>query len=306
MRLILEVSTFNILFRFARPVKADNYPAFVVRSVLGEQLRKIHCVAPNAKCSSCLFRENCPYFFLFESEIEKDNPALPGRDHASHPFRLICRIEPGTLIEELKLEILLFGKATEYSSNILYALSEAGRAGLFKQRVPFQVAVLHGATGHYASINEISELPRTTEFLNFPEGTDQEQYSLTVLCRTPLRFKRANRYASNFSGQDFMLMCKRRVQTLFALYGSFDRDSFDLPYGEINVAIPEKALIWKDYLHYSSRQKNPMKMGGVVGNFLLEGTAPAWAWQAVRICASTGTGKSTSFGFGDIRIVDNT
>jgi hypothetical protein len=31
MSLILEASTLDLLFRFARPVKADNYPAFVVR-----------------------------------------------------------------------------------------------------------------------------------------------------------------------------------------------------------------------------------------------------------------------------------
>jgi len=31
MSLILEASTLDLLFRFARPVKADSYPAFVVR-----------------------------------------------------------------------------------------------------------------------------------------------------------------------------------------------------------------------------------------------------------------------------------
>ena len=136
----LEYLDTNISLNFDAPVFFDIYPAFALRSVLGRQLRVMHCVARSEQCPTCPFRKTCAYAFIFETPIEKDSGFLPGRDRASHPFRIITDDLPGMSKNCLDFRFQLYGKGIEFLPHIIYAFREAGRDGLFRQRGKFSLS----------------------------------------------------------------------------------------------------------------------------------------------------------------------
>ena len=109
-----------------------------------------------------------------------------------------------------------------------------------------------------------------------------------------------------FNGQAFLQACRRRVYTLLEMYGdkedgtaiAFSHTETD-PYARLSIS---RALRWVDFKHYSGRQDATMMLGGTMGTFNLEGTAPSTSWDALDFCATVGTGKNTSFGFGTIQV----
>lgn len=86
--MILEFLQVQFNLKFLSLAFADTNPLFVLRSVLGKNLRSICCIARKSKCTECQFSKTCVYAFLFETILSSDNDALPGRNRASHPYEV--------------------------------------------------------------------------------------------------------------------------------------------------------------------------------------------------------------------------
>jgi len=302
----LDTKILYLTIHFCQPALIDIYPAFALRSVLGYQLRRMHCVAHTSQCSDCVFRKTCVYALLFETIIEKDTPILRGRDRASQPFRLFCHAEPSTVQQDLHVMVQLFGKGCDYVPHMIFAFREAGKNGLFRSRTPFSISVFN--TQNHPVLEEdtvrIKDIPKET--YTFPESSEPHSKTMHITCVSPLRFKVEGRYRSDFSASDFVMASLRRHITLFTLYGTdFASNTAEgqLDFGSLStLQIASSQLKWKDYMRYSSRQKTLMKMGGVMGDFTIKGTAPSWVWDCITLAGVLGSGKNTSFGFGNIAV----
>jgi CRISPR/Cas system endoribonuclease Cas6 (RAMP superfamily) len=292
--------------QFQKPVRADTYPPFVIRSVLGYHLKRMHCVAHQTPCQDCVFRRTCAYVFLFESIIEKDTPVLDGRDRASHPFRIIGHTEPGSILTELEISIQLFGRAVEYVPHVVFALREAGKEGLFRERVPYRLSVRNVQNEPILEKDRIIQFHIINNTEIYPAGSSIETKTVQLHCRSPLRFKVNNRLTSDFSAQDLVLASLRHIDTLFYLYGDGTEiaNYKQTPDWEGEVKITNRTLAWRDYPRFSRRQGVPMKLGGHVGHLTISGSAPAWVWEALNLAGRIGTGKNTSFGFGHIEVTE--
>ncbi|MEM5947008.1 CRISPR system precrRNA processing endoribonuclease RAMP protein Cas6 [Spirochaetia bacterium 38H-sp] len=287
---------------FEKPVRIDNYPAFVIRSILGYHLRRMHCVSHGTACHECAFKRTCAYIFLFESIIDKNTSVLPGRDRASQPFRIICNAEPNTTVEKLSLEIWLYGKAVEYIPHIIFALKEAGNNGLFSERVHYKLEIKNNKGNTILDNNRIKEEFIEKDILEYSFDNRPVENCFKIQCITPVRFKVNNKYTSSFSAVDFYLASFRRINTLFSLY-SEDLEKRFIPVKPLEeVTVKEPSLRWKEYKRYSRRQKTTMRLGGIVGSFTIHGRAPQSFWQTLTLAEKLGVGKSTSFGFGHIVI----
>ena len=110
----------------------------------------------------------------------------------------------------------------------------------------------------------------------------------------------------DFDGQAFLQACRRRVFTMLEMFGEkddgtaigFSHAETD-PYAGLSIS---RALRWVDFQHYSGRQDATMMLGGTMGTFNLEGSAPSASWNALDFCTIIGAGKNTSFGYGTIRV----
>ncbi len=284
---------------------SDIYPSFALRSVLGKWLKTMHCISRGTPCDQCPFRKTCSYAFIFESPIEKNNEVLTGRDHSSHPFRIVSDARQGQGLSKLYFRIQLFGKAIEYVPHVVFAIREAGNGGLFRQRMRYTIEVVE-AGGETLLHDDRLLLDRIVSRDAVSSSTNVvEERMVTVRFNTPVRFKTAGTYSGSFSPDALMDACKRRIVTLQGFYGN---DALGQT-GNTGQPISERRLFevarntqWVDHVHWSGRQQSAMKLGGVVGTFLFKGSAPQFDWAALSLCGLLGAGKNTSFGYGDISV----
>jgi hypothetical protein len=72
----MEYLKFTFSMEFEKPVYFKYFPVFSFRSVLGKQLRALSCLFPGRICSGCSINNTCSYAQIFESHINKNNPAV--------------------------------------------------------------------------------------------------------------------------------------------------------------------------------------------------------------------------------------
>ena len=200
----------NFDLEFSTSVFIDNHPLFVLRSVLGKELRSMSCIAHQSKCQECMYNKTCTYAFLFETILEQQNQIVPGRNRASHPFAFTQgKNVAGQTLDKYDFTITLFGKVIDYLPYIYAAFVRAGQKGMFKERVPFTVQKV--------TVNQkdilISEDQIDTNIYPLSFEYDNESSTLNeslkkgevlVELKTPLRFKVAGKYSDKFSANDFM------------------------------------------------------------------------------------------------------
>lgn len=300
MRLSYLPLDFTICFDI--PAFVDTNPLFVLRSVLGKNLRSMCCVSRQSKCPDCLFRNTCVYVFLFETILPQENRVVPGRNRASHPYSLRRSRRPqGKTLSDYGFTIVLFGKAAEYLPYIYSAFVQAGRQGLFKGRHPFFVKDVQVA-GRSILLDDspdgagLQVLVPPFEWQYLEEGENRRGEVLVELV-SPFRFKMAGRYGGDFTAADFIGNIFRRAKTICQLYGSFSEDS--LPDG-MELRIVEKNLRWQEACHYSGRQKTEMALGGLQGSFILTGDLMPQVVSLLEFGRLCNIGKNTNFGLGQM------
>ncbi len=290
----------KFVLKFEKEIVADNNPLFVIRSVLGKNLRKICCIAHTQKCPECLYVKTCAYSTIFESIIETDNVILPGRNRTSHPFSLQQErfIEPRESFSEYEFTVTLFGKTCNYLPYIYASLYKAGEDGFFKEREKFSIVKVLVDEKNILSEDGMSlnqcYVPEYFEIMNSHEKNEGE---ILIEIKSPLRFKTNGKYSMDFSAEDFFRTLWRRTKTLFLMYAE-DTVFDDLPKCESEIT--DRHLVWKDIKHYSARQKDVMNLGGVKGTFKLAGKFSYFELKLLEFNKIANAGKNTNFGLGQI------
>lgn len=298
----MKVRYLSVTFciKFNSSVEVDNPPLFVIRSVLGKNLRSICCISPQSTCPKCLYRQSCVYVFLFETILSQSNQVVPGRNRASHPFLLSGKMLPmETQLSEYQFTVTLLGKGIEYLPYIYAAFVQAGEQGMFKSRCPFTISDVQVNGKTILLKNNQLDMTGVSQEWNLELSRQDFNGEVLVELRSPLRFKRGGHYGGNFTALDFVKCLERRCQTIVGLYGE---DSHELTHLNLNDAlkIVDQNLQWLDLGHYSKRQKNVMSLGGVVGTFKLEGTFSAYTQGLLEMGKIFNCGKNTNFGLGQM------
>ena len=258
---------------FESPAYADVYPPFIMRSLLGCNLRKMCCVAHTNECSECMYNRTCAYSTIFETIISGENNILPGTVRASHPFAITdnTRLDSKKrVLSDYRLTITLMGHTIEYLPYIYAAIARAGKGGMFKSRTPFEVTDIK--VGGQSILLDPENIQTDVPIMEFNSDsfTGEKRGDVLVELITPMRFKIGGKYASDFSADEFFTCISRRMKNLCTMYGESDDKSF-LERSEIEISMVNKNLRWNDYRHYSGRQKTAMELGGVTGTFTLRG-----------------------------------
>ena len=270
-----------------------NPPAFVFRSILGFNLRKLTCVLRQQKtCNDCMVKESCVYSVFFETNVNKNLVSLSGRDKASHPF--VLDIETLDL-NTASLEITFIGRAINYIPYINLALENAGKNGIGKSRTRFEIKQIK-ANGDDFSPN----ISKIKEYSNIwpvcPTKTPK-----ALILETPCRIKEQGRYISEIDLDVLLKSIQRRMLVLEELFG----DGEELPSLEIENNIQSKPLsqTWQEKSYYSSRQKTVMRLGGVVGMIEIENRLEPAVVSYIDAMEIFHVGKNISFGFGKVKVV---
>lgn len=285
---------------FTAPAFADANPLFVLRGVMGKNLRSMCCISRKSACPECVYNRTCAYPYIFETILAADNSVLPGRNRGCHPYSLSAkRTERKNPLTEYSFAITLFGKSIEYLPYIYAAFVRAGNDGIFKSRAQFRIKNV--AVGGKNILLDENHLDMEIEPAKWTceNAGKSENHELLVELDSPLRFKFGGRYGTDFSAQDFMNCLCRRAKTLCSLYGEIsETEKADKYIPSDSLKIEERKIRWIDCKHYSARQKNAMELGGSVGTFKMAGIVSDFELSLLELNKIANAGKNTNFGLG--------
>lgn len=293
---------FEFTLEFLTPAIVDTNPLFVLRSMLGKNLRSMCCISRNSVCAECLYNKSCAYSFIFETILDADNSVLPGRNKGCHPYSLsVKNHERKNPVDSYSFVLTLFGKSVEYLPYIYAAFVRAGNDGIFKRRSRFFIKSVV-ANGKNILLGE-NHLDMELEPKKWNSGGTEKTENCEILIElnSPLRFKFGGRYGTDFTVQDFMSCLFRRARTLCSLYGEISEEEKLMKYIPAEeLHFDDKKIRWIDFNHYSARQKNAMELGGSIGTLKMSGNLSEFELSLLELNKIAGAGKNTNFGLGQI------
>lgn len=286
-------------------IMLPEYAGSTIRGSFGRSLRRIACMTHQSDCKSCPLYQSCPYTRIFETP--------PPANHSLQKFSQIPSgyvieppcwgrklYEPG---ESLSFTVVLFGSTIQSLSLVIYALQKAfdynvghGKAELISVSAlnftePMQI--------YGAGISSVASHPSDT-IVSVPQ-----EDSLTIELETPLRLQQNSIpiEPEDITARAFFSTLLRRVALLLEFHSSTPLrvDFFDLTKQTEKIQV-NKDLIWKDWIRYSSRQKQKMHLGGVTGKLSFTGLSSLWRTLLVA-GEYTHVGKNASFGLGKYHVL---
>jgi len=283
----------------------------LLRGSLGHALRRAVClVGPRVECGGCGFRQTCAYARLYELLPSDDARGfVAGRPAAPRPylFEVLderCDFGVG---DRFAFDLLLFGDAVRWQGHVFLAIEGMASQGLGARRHPFRLV----AASYEDAALAWHELPDPRSSHGKLAPAVVAKPSPRAAERATLRFVTPTRVIQNGSlQQDFSLRTVlwsglRRVLELAHFHASPGRLDWDLePLLDLSdrVAVVSRDTRWLDLPRYSNRQKSRMTLGGIVGEWTLEGPLTALT-PALQLAEIVHVGKAATFGMGKIEMV---
>lgn len=284
----------------------------MLRGAFGHALRRTVCaMGPDQPCVSCPLRHACPYTRLFEPYVEGEPPPfLHGIDQAVRPYVFEPRGEGGRLRpgDPLRFDLLLFGQAVDLQAYAFLAVERMARAGLGSRRSRFQLVRVEAPApdGNVLELFVAGSPPAVTPAPAMTPGEPVFQGGAAVVdLVTPLRVKVRDRLTDRPSFRDLAFNMLRRILELahFHVPGvAVDWSFHAYLEGADQVRVTSADLRWHDWERWSQRQQTAMKLGGIVGQLVLEGDQLASFLPLLGGAEVVHVGKGATFGLGRIEV----
>jgi hypothetical protein len=279
------------------------YPSLTLRGALGWALKEAICPflqETKRLCSTCIVRNDCPYFCLYEQKTVR-----PGFTEAPRGYVLYSPPRPGG--RKIDLELTLFGSCNAFFPAVNEALTVCGKKGLGVGRKPFQIVSRYQVTpsGEKEFFQPVVNTEKRNngntlaDWLNTSNNIEKIQFV------TPLRLRKKGRYLGAVDWNFFYSTVARRLEGLNIHYGDgcgFGRENWQAVNKEFATwKKPSGKLSWYDVHRFSNRQQKKIPMGGLVGTLKVKDLPPAqtfWLQTASLIHA----GKGAMMGLGKINL----
>lgn len=298
------VSRIRLTARATDSIRLPDHAGSQLRGAFGAAYRQLACLTRQKTCADCPIRPTCPYHRVFETAAPPAGHRLQRFSQAPHPYV----IEPPawgarTLHagDTFQFHMVLVGQARHLLPLIVAAWQRALLHGLGKAAGTAELIEVHDEAGEqliYAG--EGSRTQPLVADVQIPPA----QASATLEILTPLRLQNNSRPLGpdTLTPRPLLTALVRRL----ALLAEFHTDAPWTPdfatlaenAGEI---VGEAQLHWRDWTRYSSRQRQEMSLGGVVGTWRLDNLAPS-LWPALWLGQWLHAGKNTTFGLGRYRL----
>lgn len=306
----LPLARYRLVFRMQEALRLPEFSGSLLRGQFGAALRRAACITKAGTCVGCPLLSTCPYPAIFETpaptahHLQKFS-AVPN-PYVIEPPPLGARTVPAG--ETLAFQVVLVGRALERLPLIVYAFQRAFERGLGRQRAR---AALHDvlveqAAGAFVSIWEpdAQRLRPHDASLVVPALVAASAVQLRI--ETPLRLQDNGRALppARLNARTLVMALLRRTELLFELHAGITGLGAQAPaLARLAQDVQEtRELHWFDWSRYSSRQQQPMTLGGVLGTWTLRGElAPLlpWLWLGQWLHA----GKNATMGMGAYRLV---
>jgi len=257
--------------------KPSYFTGSMIRGAMGYALKKVTCINPSYKCEGCFTAKECLYYKFYEEQ------------NSLHNYRFDIELGSG----KFDFGLYLFADATKSLPYVLSALHKTlTENGLTKNNYHFHdfVISVNGEEVYSGTAFKLLDIKAK----NFELDTFCPNVKVKLL--TPLRIKKHNKFLrDDIALEDILRSIYQREQEL--VYG---KKAFKLNY-EPSIKTTVKALMHKSLTRSSSRQKQTMKMDGVVGELAVMGLDEE-SYRLLKLGEVIGVGKQTVLGLGQIEV----
>lgn len=302
----LPVARYRFTCVLDAPLRLPDYAGSMLRGVFGAALRRSSCMTGLSSCPACPLYRTCPYPALFETP-PRETALRQQFSNVPNPYV----IEPPPLgggavggDVPLVFAMVLVGHETlRQLPLIVHAWQRALRHGLGRIRVTGRLQRVEwaGDGGQFESVFETpgSQVAGHAAALHMPP--DLRATRLMLHIQTPLRLQHQGRPLGpeQLDLRTLALAAARRASLVLGLHaGSAPLDNVEALLAEVQrLGDDRSALRWHDWTRYSSRQQQEMTLGGVVGEWVLEGAMTEFA-RLLWLCQWLHLGKNATMGMG--------
>ena len=333
----LSFSRFKAYFRVEEPIRLPGYVrrGSSLRGALGYALRAVRYGMTGA-CPECMVRSECRYqsrslcAYFFDSP--SDHPFLRVAHEHLHrrmqrevypqPF-IIDPIDegdygPGAL---LVLPFTLIGRAIEFFPFMACALSLMGRLKLgqrtgnafleaitdgFATDDGNETLIFDGQTGRLVGPCQVVDFDVVRETCVSAQIGDSVVRRVLIRFVTPFRYKHENRLgvAADLTFEIFLKKLLERF-TFLSVHSplTYEWARHELLHLARQIETRPLSLEWCEFERLSARQKERMRLGGVLGDIEFVGNLDVFL-PFLQMGAYLNVGKAASFGFGRYLITE--
>lgn len=302
----LPMGYYRFEFKVTHPILLPEYAGSALRGAFGRALRKIACMTKQPDCKQCPLYQRCVYTNIFETPAP-DNHSLQKFSQVPNGYI----IEPPTdwerttypIGEIFIFHLVLFGRLNQQLPIITFAFKRA-----LEYRLSGGTATLQAVSIFDHLQQQFNAILHNNRFLPYeyqcPIPTVlPDQLTLNLI--TPLRLQKNGLplRENQISLDRFLISLLKR----FSLLNEFHAEKLSLDFDSLIASIEQikehKQLQWLDWTRYSSRQKQKMTLGGVVGQWHLENVPPQWR-TLLYLGQWLHCGKNATFGLGKYQITN--
>lgn len=312
MSTTLPLARYRFTFRMVEPLRLPEYAGSLLRGQFGAALRKLACMTGEPDCSACPLLATCPYPAIFETPAPEHH-AMQRFSKVPNPYVIEPPAFGERLIdrgEALQFSMVLIGHAAAQLPLVSLALQRALEGGLGRERSRGRLEAIEmqdGAAGQTTFIplwqHGDARIAAHAATLALPESGGID--SITLQLRTPLRLQQQGRpiRPEALSPRKLLADLLRRASLLFEFHAGETRLVRDVSelVREAEALRQRSALHWQDWSRFSSRQQREMTLGGVLGEWTLEGDLSRlfpWLWLGQWLHV----GKNATMGMGRYEI----
>lgn len=313
--LTLPVTRYRLTATFEQDLLLPDYAGSLLRGVFGAALRRTACMTGLPDCKACPLWRTCPYPAIFETpprqtQLVQRFSQVPNPYVVEPPAPGTRRVPAG---EPLVWHMVLMGdESLRQLPLVLHAWQRSLRHGWGREAVrtvgELREVLTFAANGQ--AINAWDPITdrvmahavpwQAADFSPSQAGAPADALVLNI--HTPLRLQHEGHPIGvrELSPRVLAAHLLRRVSLMLELHMGHAHAPFD---ARALVAHAETLhddrtqLRWRDWTRYSSRQKQEMTLGGVMGRWLLRGDlAPLWPW--LHLGQWLHLGKNATMGMG--------
>jgi hypothetical protein len=304
------VARYRFTFEVTKPFYIPDYAGSMLRGMFGWSLKKLSVAS---KFGDLISKRDlyklCPYTMLF------DPP--PPEEHKIQKFSNIPApyvIEPpdwGTkdLVEgeRLQFNMVLAGHARHQLPYIIAAWQGALAENIGREQGSaelVEVECMSDQVGERVYHREASVILDHTTATQMPKEPSPVG-EVRVKTLTPMRVQRDGKplSAEDISARAILMALIRRVGLITEFHTNVEFDTDYSTLGELAEQVTiEKSLEWQDWRRYSSRQKQKMSFGGVVGSMVFKGDLGPFL-PYLFVGQWLHVGKNATFGLGNYEIL---
>ena len=302
----LPIARYQFHFQVTEPIFLPEYAGSTLRGVFGRALRKIACMTKQADCKGCPLYRSCPYTNIFEMPAPTE-----------HQLQKFSQVPNGYIIEpmqwgerlyakgeKLTFSLVLFGRLIEQLPLIAFAFKRAFEYDVGRGKADLlDIAKFSENLTACHSILDNGNIIEHQKTLEIPTTLGSE---VQIEIGTPLRIQENGKplRENQINKERFLITLAKRISLLAEFHAQPLHLDFDKLIADINTVSDQKQLRWQDWTRYSSRQKQKMKLGGVIGTWTFRNLSEELA-ALLYIGQWLHCGKNTTFGLGKYRIVQS-